>query len=328
MIHFHAASGFLWTIKRFVDHWAPALDASIHRVSYDGMRLDEPVPPGVHIFTDFERLLPPERAFVRRLHRRIAAQPGSYRTLNDPDAWQSRFDLLHHLADAGVNDFRVHRLGDVGPDVRFPAFLRWENDHQGSLGRPVGSIGELRVRVEQQVSRRRKLLSRHLMVVEKMDARDADGLHRKYAAMKIGDHLVPRHMLVSTKWITKKPDVVTPELAAEERRFLEEFPHADQVNEAFRVAGMDYGRIDYGFSNGRMQVWEINSNPVIVPFPHKINPLRLPAQTRSAELIRAAFSALLNEAPEGVGKRAFGRPERLWWSAQARASRRYDRYRH
>ena len=29
-------------------------------------------------------------------------------------------------------------------------------------------------------------------------------------------------MLFSTKWITKKPDVVTPELVKEERQFLEE----------------------------------------------------------------------------------------------------------
>jgi hypothetical protein len=327
VIHFHAAANFLWTITRFVDPWAPSLAPSIRPVGYDAMSLDGPVAPGVHIFTDFERLLPPERAFVRRIHRRLAAHPASYRILNDPSRWTGRFDLLSHLADAGVNDFRAYRLDEVGPHVRFPAFIRWENDHRGSLGRPVQSIDELHDRVRTWARRRGRLLGRHLMVVERIDVRDDDGLHRKYAAMKVGDHLVPRHVLFSRKWVTKHPDTVTPELAAEERRFLDEFPHADDVAEVFRVAGVDYGRIDYGFRNGRLQVWEINTNPVIVPRPRKIHPLRLPGQKRSAGLITEAFEALLCEPLTGAGVRAFGAPERMWWRAQAHVSRRYDRYR-
>lgn len=166
------------------------------------------------------------------------------------------------------------------------------------------------------------------MVVEKMDVRGDDGLHRKYAALKIGDELVPRHLLFSEDWVTKFPGVVTTEeLAKEERAFLEEFPHADAVNEVFRMAGIDYGRIDYGFKDGRMQVWEINTNPLIVPAPRKLNPLRLDTQARSAALITEALESLLETAPQGAGVRAFGAPERWWWNGQARLSRRYDRYR-
>ena len=162
-------------------------------------------------------------------------------------------------------------------------------------------------RVDRLVSGSRKLMKHKLMVVEKVDVRDADGLHRKYSAMKIGDHLVPRHVLFSTKWITKKPDVVTAELVKEERQFLEEFPHAEQVEHAFRVAGMDYGRIDYGFSNGRMQVWEINSNPDIVPLPERVDPLRMEGQAWSADLIAQAFRSLLTEPLEGPAAPASGR---------------------
>ncbi len=327
MIHFHAMPRFLWTIERFVQDWAPSLAPSIKAVGYDAIPLDQALEPGVHIFTDFERMLPPERWFARRLHGHIAEHPESYRALNDPTTWTGRFDLLRGLADAGLNDFQVHRLRDLGPQVRFPAFLRWENEHTGSLGSALGSVEEVRARVDKRISRRRMLLRHLLMVVEQVDVRGDDGMFRKYSAMKIGDHLVPRHVLFSRKWVTKKPDIVTPELAAEELRFVEEFPHADQVDDVFRRAGMTYGRIDYGMRDGRMQVWEINSNPVIVPLKKRINPLRRPAQDRSAAAIAEALAALIAAAPAGRGTRAFSGPERLWWRGQAAISRRYDQRR-
>ncbi len=327
MIHFHATSKFAWTITRFVDAWAPSLKSLIVPVPYDAIPFDEPIPPGVHIFTDFERLLSPERTFVRRLHRHLMGHPDTYRTLNDPEAWASRFDLLHLLAEGGTNDFRAYRLREIGPHVRFPAFLRWENDHRGTLGARLQAVEDARERVDRLVHGGRKLMKHKLMVVEKVDVRDADGLHRKYSAMKIGDHLVPRHVLFSTKWITKKPDVITPELVQEERTFLEEFPHADQVEHAFRTAGMDYGRIDYGFSNGRMQVWEINSNPDIVPVPERVDPARMDGQARSAELITQAFRALLTEPLDGPAADRFGPGARMWWRGHARLSRWYDRHR-
>lgn len=327
MIHFHATSNFLWTIKRFVRDWAPSLAASINPVGYDDLSSERSVAPGVHIFTDFERMLPNERWFARRLHSNLAAHPDSYRSLNDPTAWTGRFDLLTALADVGVNDFRAHRLSDLGPQVRFPAFLRWENEHTGSLGSALRSVDEVHARVEKRISRRRHMFSRMLMVVEKVDVRDEDGLFRKYSAMKIGDHLVPRHLLFSPKWVTKKPDRVTPELAAEEMRFIEDFPHADQINDVFALAGMTYGRIDYGFHRGRMQVWEINSNPVIVPLKHRINPLRRPAQDRSAAAIAAAFADQLATAPTAAGSPTFRGPERLWWRGQVGVSRWYDQHR-
>jgi hypothetical protein len=170
-------------------------------------------------------------------------------------------------------------------------------------------------------------MSRYLMAVEWLDVRDEDGLYRKYAAMKIGERLIPRHVLFSRKWMTKKPDVVTEATAKEEREYLERFPHADQLEEVFRLAGLDYGRVDYGFHNGRLQVWEVNSNPVLVPPPGRIHRLRKESQEWSAARIAEAFEALLAEPLPGDGVPAFGLPDRLLWRAQARVSERYDRHR-
>ena len=90
---------------------------------------------------------------------------------------------------------------------------------------------------------------------------------------------------------------------------------------------MDYGRIDYGFSNGRMQVWEINSNPDILPIPERIDPLRMEGQARSASLMAQAFEALLTEPLDGPVVSRLGPGERLWWGGHARFSRWYDRHR-
>jgi hypothetical protein len=50
--------------------------------------------------------------------------------------------------------------------------------------------------------------------------------------------------------------------------------------------------VDYGVKNGRVQVWEINTNPIIVRPQETMDPKRLPSQTRSAQLIAEAFATI------------------------------------
>ena len=87
------------------------------------------------------------------------------------------------------------------------------------------------------------------------------------------------------------------EWVEEENRFLENFPHAELVRDAFRLCGLEYGRMDYSFHRGQIQVWEINSNPMIVPRPELLAVPRLPAQARSARLISAALKELGGSSP-------------------------------
>ncbi len=328
MIHYYAARNFLWTIKDFIDNWAPSLSKCITPVAYDAIDFDSRTPPGVHVFTDLERLLPLELALVRHLYSRMAAHPQSYRTLGDPAEWCGRMGLLRALTAAGINDFRAYRLNELGPHVRYPVFLRWEHDHSGSLGAPVGSEQELQALVAKQPLLRRKLFGRYLLAVEFQDVRGDDGLYRKYSAMKIGDRLIARHLLFSKRWITKFPRVVTPETVREEQRYVDEFPHAAQIGEVFRLAGLRYGRVDYGVSNGRIQVWEINTNPALVPAPATIAPERMGLQRLAAASIASALQELASQPIPAEGHRLFGIAERVRWQLQARASRRYNRFRH
>ena len=130
------------------------------------------------------------------------------------------------------------------------------------------------------------------MIVEYCDCADGDGVFRKYSAMNVGGTLIPRHILFSRDWVTKSPDLVSDATVQEEAVFVDQFPYRDQLAEIFRLAAVDYGRIDYGVKSGRLQVWEINTNPIVVPRPEKLDPLRLPLQTESARRIKEALRAL------------------------------------
>jgi len=227
--------------------------------------------------------------FARKFSRRLQ---GGHEILNDPHRCLNRFALLKTLHGRGLNYFRAHRPGQLPDDLKFPVFLRRETDHRGSMSELLYSPAELKRAIAKLSFRGRWFLWRRLMVVEYVDCAGADGLFRKYSVMNVGGTLIPRHILFSRNWVTKKADFVSAATVEEEIAFLDNFPHREEVAEIFRLAGVDYGRVDYGLKSGRVQVWEINTNPTVVPDHEKIDKRRLPAQTRSAALIAQALAAL------------------------------------
>lgn len=329
MLHCLAHSKHLYTYRRFFNAWGAALRerGAVRWIGYDRLDLAEPMPPGVYLLTDFERLLRPERRFVRRLHDRLAAHPDRYRVINDPAKWKDRFTLVNALADAGINGYRAYRLHEIDQRVRYPVFVRRDNDHEAPRSPLLHSRDELRQYLRHRHPRDR-LWPGNLMVVEYSDAGRCGERYHKYAAMKIGDRLIARHVLCSGDWIVKHADVIDDALAAEEAAFVDAFAHRDQVARAFEIAGVDYGRIDYAVRDGRIRVWEINTNPVIAVEAEGLAPPRLPAQQRSCEAIVETFEQLIDAAPSGAeGVRLFTSFERWGWAAHCRLVRPFNRVR-
>lgn len=330
MITYYATSPHGYTFERFVNGWAPDLADDVRVLGYSGLDLADPPAPGLHVLTDFERLLPPERVLVRRLHTRLRRTPG-VRVLGDPGRWLGRHALLGRLHAEGINDFRAYTPGELtrgaAADVRFPVFLRWANAHDGSLGDPVPDRATLERRlawIAHDHHRRWRWIRDQLLVVELVDARSPDGMFRKYSVARIGQHFVPRHVEVSGNWVTKYPDVVTAEVVAAEEAFLADPPDLDLVRRVFDLAGVDFGRIDWGYdtATGRPQVWEVNTNPMLAPGrePH---PMRAASQRRQTALTR---DALLACVPDGAAPRRslIGAPERWGWGVLNRGSRSWD----
>ena len=151
---------------------------------------------------------------------------------------------------------------------------------------------------------------RDLLVVEFCDTADANGLYRKYAAFKVGNAIVPAHMMAGDRWMIKASgDQPTVELAEEGLRYVEENPHEEWLRKVFTIAGADYGRIDYGVLNGRPQVWEVNLNPTVgrAPgkpardLPEEVAALRDRAREGVHERLRAAFVGLDQPQGETIG---------------------------
>ncbi len=53
----------------------------------------------------------------------------------------------------------------------------------------------------------------------------------------------------------------------EEFSYIQNNPHQKELRDIFDIANIEYGRIDYGFNDGKLQVWEINTLPVIGRYP-------------------------------------------------------------
>jgi hypothetical protein len=68
-----------------------------------------------------------------------------------------------------------------------------------------------------------------------------------------------------THWLVKDGTTgcAPPELYADELRIARDNPFQERIATAFDLAGIDYGRADFGLVGGRVQLYEINRNPTL-----------------------------------------------------------------
>lgn len=223
-------------------------------------RLTE-LPAGTYLFADLERLRPRQLELAARVWEQLAKEPARARALNDPRRALRRYDLLARLHAEGINRFRSLRASEPLEALRFPVFLRAECEHTGALTPLLPDERTLRRALRR--ARLRGYRATDLLVTEFCDTSDERGVFRKYSAFRVGDEILPRHVLFSRRWHVKQPDLEDGEFAREREAYLAENPHEDRLREIFELAGIEYGRVDYGLRDGEIQVWEINTNPTV-----------------------------------------------------------------
>ncbi|MES2461185.1 MAG: hypothetical protein V4671_11440, partial [Armatimonadota bacterium] len=275
------------TIQDYLDTWGTVLRSRIKIVYYEDLFYRHSFPRGAYIFTDLERLS--ERQLQHADSVRAYLEGQGLPVLNRPGAVLRRYELLQMLHNEEINPFRALRLQEVDDSLRYPVFLRREDDHKGPVSSLIQNTAELQVAVLDAVYQGTP--PRNLLVVEFCDTADASGLYRKYSAFLIGDRYIPRHLLFSHKWMTKHPDIVRESEVSEELHYIFEAPHSHetQVRDIFQRASINYGRIDYALHNGRIVVWEINTNPTIATPLRRTDPARIPAFREVSACLRAAF---------------------------------------
>jgi hypothetical protein len=158
-------------------------------------------------------------------------------------------------------------------------------------------------RAVQEMTGRQGVAKSDILAVEYCDTADAAGMYRKYSAFRVGDQIIARHLFHSAKWMLKKADLVDDEKSREELDYLQTNPHEQQLRAVFDLARIEYGRIDYALLDGRVQVWEINTNPTITVPPSRTAPLRLYGQGLFAQHLERAWKAIDHAAHPSHGLR-------------------------
>lgn len=187
--------------------------------------------------------------------RRLAAVPG----LRTP-----RTELLpREVLAAPDAEARLRELG-----LGFPLLLRATGFQAGKHFLKVEDAGGLGPALA-------GLPGGDFMAIQFLDARDADGLIRKYRVMSIGGRLYPLHAAVSPRW---KIHYFSADMAdqpvhrAEDRAFLEDMPAVlgpralAALERAQDLLGLDYGGMDFSLdAEGGVLLFEANATMVLLP---------------------------------------------------------------
>lgn len=279
MIFYLTEGRHAYTMRGYLDSFAPDLAERICLLAYQD---DNKPLPGTYIFADVERLH--GRQTRRALRFWSVLHREGCRLLNHPQLSMRRYRLLKTLHRQGINEFNVFRPWErIFNRFAYPVFLRGENDHRGTRSDLIRTP---------QMLRRARFRRPFSLITEFCDTRGEDGLYRKYSAMRVGGRILPRHVFFSKHWMIKHADLCDERLLAEELHYLAENPHANDVMAIFELAGIDYGRIDYSLCRGRIQVWEINTNPSVLTAESLLLPQRRPVAEAFAGPFREALLAL------------------------------------
>lgn len=295
MIVYVVSADHSYTIKKYLKQWVSADQQDfIQTVFYEEAPWRWLHLPATYIFTDVERLSADEIAIASDYARALEAR--GFRVLNVPATVPSRRELQKRLFERGINPFRMW-AADTFSQCRFPAFLRRANMHTGSIGGLISDQSQFVERLKSLPSPERN--AEDLVLVEFCDTQDHLGRYQKYSAMRVGEILVPRHVFTSMAWMVKEPDIVDPAASQVEWDFVRTFPHRRALQEVFDIAGIDFGRVDYGLQDGELRVWEINTNPTLMPNRKNLAESRRELIEETNSLFLSAMRALVSgvEAP-------------------------------
>lgn len=308
MIHFVATRDHRYTLRALRKGRFGHVGFRYRLYSYETLLRARSIDGGAWIFLDIERLTDAERRRVSLIACRLE-QAGS-RVLNHPLSAAGRYALQRRLYAAGINDFETLRAEERRTPARWPVFVRFENDHHSPDARLLNDAAQLQAVLDEYLAR--GVPESSLLVVEYRGAPGDDGLWRKYAAYRVGDQIIHHHMVRQDSWVAKygnrdgiKGEDHWRQLRLEEREFIHAEGDPLGLMAAFEAGGIEFGRADFGIVNGKVQIYEINTNPTLGVAPHDDDPFlelpRAPLIEHANARILSALSALQGVNAVGVG---------------------------
>jgi len=292
MLIFVTTAAHGYTIQDLLKQGSTPLTGRVITMSYGEFLSWRKLPAGHYIFADVDRLKPGERdAVAERMEALQHCLPDA-RLLNHPQRSFGRYALLDRLHREGINDYRAIRATDDPADLRYPVFVRTEVEHFGSLTALLDSPAALKAALAELNEKGVPLAD--CLIVEFIDVRNPEGWYEKYSMLRVGEGLFATDRSSSNRWICKgdESEENHDNLAAEDLAFQRDAPHAEAVQRIFQLASIDYGRIDYAFSGGKLQVFEINTNPAI-RVPEKVSAEWRPSADLHQQNLVSAMMPLL-----------------------------------
>jgi hypothetical protein len=249
-------------MKRFCESfWGQSLRRRIRILPYERLLKARRIPIGSYIFADIERLTPQDSERAALVWQALVQKLPPGCVLNHPTQSMRRFQLLRTMYEESINQFNVYRLTEVRHPQQYPVFIRGENDHSGAVSGLLNSAEALQAELSKMKEQGKSWQDK--IITEFVGTKDPLGITRKYSAVVIGEQIIPRHIFFSDKtWMVKSPQLIAPQFVEEEVAYFNHHPHESQLRRIFDLAKINFGRIDYGCLDGKVQVWEINTNPM------------------------------------------------------------------
>lgn len=221
------------------------------------------LPAGTYVFTDLDRLNFWELELAARLYRTL--RDAGMRVINDPARARDRYSLLRALKDRGFNRFDVWRADEARrptPD-QFPVFLRTQSAHRGNLTDLLETPDALEAAIVSALDQ--GVPARELMISQYCAEPIRPGLFRKLSVFRVGERLITTPAVHEGHWSAKygQKGAADAALYEEDLHAVERNRYGEALREVFEVARIEYGRADFSVVDGRPQVYEINTNPMI-----------------------------------------------------------------
>lgn len=289
------------TINNYLNSWGKALVPRLTILPYEQLVKTRVLQAGTYIFSDIERLIPEQAEMASQVWKELSNTGKEVCLLNHPTRSMRRYELLRSLHEHSLNKFNIYRLTECRKPQRFPVFIRGENDHFGSLTPLLQTTEELDDAIYKIFKNGQNRENK--VITEFCDTSDAKGIFRKYSAFIVEDQIIPCGILFGHSWMLKyPPDLIDEATLQEEWHYIKNNPHEPQLREIFQLARIDYGRIDYGLIDGVLQVWEINTSPML-PQAFKKNRddlRRIPLEEYCSQQLKLALEAIDYQAVPAI----------------------------
>lgn len=250
------------------------------------------LPKATYIFTDRERMDLWELRVYGALFQHLKDSGEGYRVINDPSKMMNRSSLLRALYIKNINDFNAYLLTEKRFPDKYPVFLRRGHDH----ARPLTGLLKNELELKEALAKlhQDREPDDGILVTEFCSEPVEGTLFRKLSCYQVDTEIFFYNCIHEHSWLvkyaTKNP--ASNALYEEEQEMIVSNAFENEIRKVFEVANIEYGKVDFGLVNGKVQIYEINTNPMARPPKDHSNPTRKKNQVLGWEKYRKALTAL------------------------------------